>query len=60
MNNEIRTLTEDEIEKYNKKMKEMKNYLHKLAENSHYDDQVMMMIQNGVSDILDDYIPIVG
>lgn len=60
MNNEIITLTKDEIEKYTRKMNEMKNYLHKLAEKSNYDDQAMMMIQQGLSDILDDYIPIVG
>ncbi|MBQ9036008.1 MAG: hypothetical protein IJ115_00905 [Erysipelotrichaceae bacterium] len=58
MDSEITTLSEDEIEKFNKKMKEMKNYLDKLAEKSNYDLPVMIMIQNSLSDILDDYIPI--
>ena len=58
MDNEITTLSEDEIEKYNKKMKEMKNYLNKLAKKSNYDYPVMMMIQGSLSDILEDYIPI--
>ena len=58
MDSEIITLSEDEIEKFNKKMKEMKNYLSKLAKKSNYDYPVMMMIQGSLSDILDDYIPI--
>lgn len=58
MDNEIKTLSKEEIEKFNKKMKEMKNYLNKLAVKSNYDYPVMMMIQEGLSDILDDYIPI--
>ncbi len=58
MDSEIMTLSEDEIEKFNKKMKEMKNYLSKLAKKSNYDYTVMMMIQGSLSDILDDYIPI--
>lgn len=41
-------------------MKEMKNYLSKLAKKSNYDYPVMMMIQDGLSDILEDYIPILG
>ncbi|MBQ3385546.1 MAG: hypothetical protein IKG35_05050 [Erysipelotrichaceae bacterium] len=39
--------------------KEMKNYLNNLAKKSNYDYPVMMMIQNSLSDILDDYIPII-
>lgn len=58
MENDITTLSEDEIEKFNKKMKEMKNYLSKLAKKSSYDYLVMMMIQGSLSDILEDYIPI--
>ena len=58
MDNEITTLSKDEIEKFNKKMKEMRNYLSKLAKKSNYDYPVMMMIQGSLSDILDDYIPI--
>lgn len=58
MDNEITTLSKGEIEKFNKKMKEMKNYLYKLAKKSNYDYPVMM-IQDSLSNILDDYIPIV-
>ena len=58
MDNEIKTLSNDEIEKFNKKMKEMKNYLSKLAKKSNYDYHVMMMIQGSLSDIMEDYIPI--
>ena len=58
MDSEIITLSNNEIEKFNKKMKEMRNYLSKLAKKSNYDYQVMMMIQGSLSDILEDYIPI--
>ena len=58
MDSEIITLSNNEIEKFNKKMKEMKNYLSTLAKKSNYDYQVMMMIQGSLSDILEDYIPI--
>lgn len=59
MDNKITTLTKEDIEKCEKKMKDMKMYLLKLAKKGNYEPSVMMMIQNSLSDILDDYIPIV-
>ena len=53
-------LTEKDIENFKRKMDRLHKYLNELAEKANNSEEVCQMIQQGLMDVMDWFIPIRG
>ena len=53
-------LTEKDIENFKRKMDRLHKYLNELAEKVNHSEEVCQMIQQGLMDVMDLFIPIRG